>query len=111
MAEHYVALVAADRWGVITKVTGDVEEVTGRSQEDLEGRPLVDIIPPRYREAHLKGFAQYRRTGKGTVFGRELDLPLLGPDGTEHPIKLKIYKFDFSTGEVLSKLSKEKVTR
>jgi signal transduction histidine kinase len=48
------------------------------------------IIPPRLREAHLKGITRYLETGEGPVLGRRIEVPALRADGVEFPVELAI---------------------
>jgi PAS domain S-box-containing protein len=51
--------------------------------EELEGRPLVDLMPARFRERHTSAFARYFTTWSPHLLGRTLDIPILCGDGSE----------------------------
>lgn len=53
------------------------------SDEELEGRPIVDLMPPRFRERHTSAFTRYFTTWAPHLLGRTLDIPILCGDGSE----------------------------
>lgn len=55
----------------------------GWEADDLVGRRLVAIVPPRFREAHVAGFTRHLSTGQAHVLRVGLQLPVLRPDGSE----------------------------
>ncbi|HSH22738.1 MAG TPA: PAS domain-containing protein, partial [Acidimicrobiales bacterium] len=55
----------------------------GWDPDDLVGRRVVTIVPPRLREAHVAGFSRHLTTGEAHVLGLPLELPVLAADGSE----------------------------
>ncbi len=51
--------------------------------EDLVGRRVVTLVPPRLREAHVAGFSRHLSTGVAHVLDVPLQLPVLRKDGSE----------------------------
>ena len=48
------------------------------------------IMPPRYQEAHHKGFKHFLRTGEGPILDKTLELSALRKNNEEFPIDLRI---------------------
>ena len=51
-----LVIIKADREGNIIKLEGDVEAILGWDPEELLGKPIVEIIPFKYRERHAAGW-------------------------------------------------------
>jgi len=48
------------------------------------------VIPAKYREKHLEGFAQFRETGQGAVIGNVMEMTALRKDGEEFSVELAV---------------------
>jgi len=77
------AVVAADDSNRIVAVSPAMADLLGWVVDDLVGRRLVTLIPPRLREAHVAGFSRHLSTGEARLLGIPLELPVLRADGTE----------------------------
>ncbi|HVE98771.1 MAG TPA: PAS domain S-box protein [Mycobacteriales bacterium] len=75
--------VAADDANRIVAVSAPFCELLGWREDNLVGRRVVTLIPPRFREAHVVGFSRHLSTGEVNVIGQSLELPVLRGDGTE----------------------------
>ncbi|HMC30164.1 MAG TPA: PAS domain S-box protein [Candidatus Angelobacter sp.] len=85
------AFISIDASGAITDWNPKAEEIFGWSKAEAVGQPLhATIIPPQYRDAHLRGMAHLRATGEGPVLNTRLELSALHRDGREFPIELSI---------------------
>ena len=95
------AVVVIDAAGKITDWNARAEEMFGWPRHEALGRALVEtIIPPHYREAHLRGLERYLATGHGPVLGRTVELSALRSDGSEFPVELNISPL--KSGDVVS---------
>jgi PAS domain S-box-containing protein len=95
------AVVVIDAAGKITDWNARAEEMFGWPRHEALGRALVEtIIPPHYREAHLRGLERYLATGHGPVLGRTVELSALRRDGSEFPVELNISPL--KSGDVVS---------
>ncbi len=54
------------------------------------------LIPPRYREAHQRSFAEHLRTGVPRILGQRLELHACRADGSEFPCELIITRVDLA---------------
>jgi PAS domain S-box-containing protein len=77
------AVVAGDDSNRLIAISPAAAELLGGAAEDLVGRRITTIIPPRLREQHVAGFTRHLTTGDSRVLGVPLDLPVLRLDGQE----------------------------
>jgi diguanylate cyclase (GGDEF)-like protein/PAS domain S-box-containing protein len=85
------AFISIDQDGRITEWNQQAERLFGWPREELIGRPVADtIVPPRDREAHLKGLEHFTETGEGPMLGRRIELDGRRRDGSEVPIEITI---------------------
>ena len=82
------AVVAVDDANRIVAVSDCLARLTGWDPAELVGRRLVSLVPPRLREAHVAGFSRHLTTGKATLLGNPLELPVLHRDGRELPCRV-----------------------
>ncbi len=88
----YDALVSIDAGGVITAWNSAAEAIFGWSREEAIGRIMADtILPPQYREAHLKGLQRFLATGEGPVLNQRIEIIALHRDGHEFPVELAVW--------------------
>jgi PAS domain S-box-containing protein len=85
------AVITMDSDGIVRGWSSPAEAMFGWSAEEVLGRPLVElIIPPAFRNAHLRGLARYRETGEAPVLGNVLSLSAVDRQGRQFPIELAI---------------------
>jgi PAS domain S-box-containing protein len=75
--------VAADEGNRILAISRPLAQALGWDPDDLIGRRIVAIVPPRFREAHVAGFTRHLTTGKAHALDVRLELPVLRADATE----------------------------
>jgi PAS domain S-box-containing protein len=87
----YDAFVAMDAKGTIVGWNEQAERTFGWSRSEVLGQSLADrIIPPRFRQAHMRGLQHFLETGEGPVLGRRAELSAIHRDGREIPIEITI---------------------
>ena len=85
------AFITINSQGVIIDWNPQAEALFGWPEEEAVGRLLhTTIIPPSYREAHLRGLKHFLATGEGHVLNKRLELAALNRDGREFPVELSI---------------------
>ena len=85
------ALIAAADTNRIVAVSGSATRLLGYdSEEELVGRRLVDIIPARFRQAHLAGFTLHLFAGRSPLLGQRVTVPALRRDGSEIVVELLV---------------------
>jgi PAS domain S-box-containing protein len=83
-------VVAADDANRVIAVSRPLADLLAWEPDELVGRRLVTLIPPRLREAHVAGFTRYLATGQHRVLGAPVEVFVLRADGTELPARLLI---------------------
>jgi PAS domain S-box-containing protein len=91
------------------------EAIFGFSFEEMKNKTLTEtIIPPRYREAHLKGMQHFLLTGEGPILNKTIEITALHKNGKEIFINLSISSVKLEDDWVfiafLSDISKRKAT-
>jgi PAS domain S-box-containing protein len=84
------ALVLANAEGHIVFWNTGAEKMFGYNQEEALGQPLTLVVPPRYREAHAKGFQRLCETGESKLIGRTVELHGLRKGDKEFPLELSL---------------------
>jgi len=85
------AVVQMNAEGIVTGWNDQAESVFGWTRMEAVGRMLNEmIIPPQYREAHLRGMQRYLATGKASILNSRIELVSLHRDGHEFPVELAI---------------------
>lgn len=84
-------IITIDHEGRIIEWNPAAERVFGRPREEVLGHQLAEtIIPPRFRDAHYRGFARYLETGDGPILGRRIEVEGMRRDGSSFPCELAI---------------------
>ncbi len=85
------AVVQMDAAGIVTGWNTQAEEIFGWKREETIGRMLYEtIIPPQYREAHIRGIKHFLATGEGPILNKRREISALHRDGHEFPIELAV---------------------
>lgn len=94
-------VVAASADHTIVYANRAVEDLLGWPPGELTGRPLVTIVPPRFRPAHVAAFTRFTETGERRVMGHPLRVPALARSGDEVDIDLALSAYTLPDGEPL----------
>jgi len=85
------AIIQIDDRGVISYWNKAAENIFGFSENEALGKDLHTLIAPEhYHKSFLKGMKLFRKTGKGAVIGKTLEIEAIRKDGTEFPVELSI---------------------
>lgn len=94
-------VVAADESNRIVAVSRPLARATGWDPDDLVGRRIVALIPPRLREAHVAGFTRHLTTGEAHILGVPLTMPVLCADGSEISCRFLVERSTSTNGRPL----------
>lgn len=83
------AIITANSDGAIVGWNGGAATLFGYSSDEIRKRKLVDLMPDRFRAAHLAGFERIHATGP-LLRGKSAQLQARRRDGTEFPCELTL---------------------
>src|SRR5437899_11080860 len=82
------AVIGMDEHGVITNWNPRAEVIFGWAAGEAVGKKLSEVvIPPHYREAHIRGLRHFHSTGQAPVLNRRIEITALRREGTELPVE------------------------
>ncbi|MBX3344681.1 MAG: PAS domain S-box protein [Nitrospira sp.] len=84
------SIVLADAQGRIISWNPAASHLFGYTDDEVRGKPLSLLMPPRYRAAHERGLTRVGETGQSRLIGRLVELEGLRKDGTEFPLELSL---------------------
>ncbi len=85
------ACVAIGADGLIIDWNKQAEITFGWSRAEALGRDVAEtIVPPRHREAHVRGTKEFVATAAGRILNRRVELSGLHKDGREFPIEIAV---------------------
>ncbi len=90
------AIVTMDDTGTIQFANPATEKMFGYSAAELQGMPLANLMPERFRAQHKAGLARYLATGTKRLDWAYLRLPGLHRDG--HEISLSLSFGEYADG-------------
>jgi len=83
-------LISADHTGAIVSWNPAAERAFGYAEVEVLGRPLMDIVPERYREAHHQGFQRAVHSDEQRIIGKSVEVYGLKKSGEEFPIQMSL---------------------
>ncbi|MBI5343008.1 MAG: PAS domain S-box protein [Deltaproteobacteria bacterium] len=84
------AIISIDESGAVILWNQGAERMFGYTAEEMVGRPLSGIIPPRLRGAHEEGMARAFLSGTSRFAGKTLEMAGFRKDGGEFPLELSM---------------------
>jgi diguanylate cyclase (GGDEF)-like protein/PAS domain S-box-containing protein len=95
------AYVAMDAEGRIMEWNARAEQLFGWTHDEAIGRSLADtIMPPHFRELHVRGLQHFVATGEGPLLNKRIELSAVDRGGREFPVELTVAPVQ--TGESLT---------
>lgn len=94
------AMIAGDDANRIIAASPAAMELLGWD-EKIIGKRLVNVIPPRLREAHIASFTMHLLSGETTILDREITVPALRRDGTELEVLLLVRRVNVPDGRAV----------
>ena len=96
-----VAIVFADRDGIVRFWNSGAEAMFGYRAEEILGQTLDLIVPERHRARHWEGYRSVMATGVTKYGTQVLAVPTVTKDGRRISIEFSIVLLRAPTGELL----------
>jgi PAS domain S-box-containing protein len=96
------AIITADSTGEIVYANPRAVQLFAGSDATLVGSRVVDLVPPRLRDAHRCRLARYLSTGEPALAGRSVVLPARRADGSEFPVELGLATWHGDEGPMVT---------
>jgi PAS domain S-box-containing protein len=103
------AMIIVSREGKIVQLNAQFEQLFGYDREQLIGRNLEILMPPRFRLRHRYKFLDYISRPRVRPMGTGLELFGLKKDGTEFPVDISLSYLN-TDGELLAMAAVRDVT-
>jgi len=100
------AIFFSDRSGSVVFWNRAAEEIFGYSAEEMAGKPLTIIVPPRLRKAH-EGGVERALSGNLPVSGKTTEITGLRRDGGEFPLELTLATWKSGEGTFLTAIARD----
>ncbi len=101
------AIISANAQGNVIYFNRAAVHTFGYASEEVVGRPLTDLMPERYRDAHRRGLDLFLRTGEARVIGKTVELEGLRKDGAHFPIELSLSTWKTHEGTFFTAILKD----
>lgn len=82
------SMVIVNRKGEIHRVNSQVEKMFGYSPEELIGKPILELMPERFREVHKNHQETFMQNPRLREMGGGIELFAKRKDGSEFPVDI-----------------------
>src|SRR5262245_10370022 len=87
------AIITIDAGGSIVEFNPAAERIFGYARGEAIGKSMAElIIPAAWREAHVRGLADYLSTGESQLLGKRIEMTAMRRNGSEFPCELAVTK-------------------
>ena len=84
-------IIMIDNDGLVTFWNPAASRLFGYAESEAVGRELEQlVVPERFRQAHQRNFAIFRKSGHGRLIGKTIELIARRQDGFEFPVELSL---------------------
>jgi PAS domain S-box-containing protein len=99
-APDATVIVGAD--GRIRRINRQTEEMFGYLRDELVGREVEVLVPPRFRPSHSDFREGFFRAARVRPMGAGLELFAVRRDGTEFPVEISLSPLETDEGRVVT---------
>jgi PAS domain S-box-containing protein len=85
------AVISIRRDGSITGFNKKAEQIFGYTRDEILGKSVILLSPPRLREMQLRMFEEFRSTGSSPFIGKTMEGTGFRKDGVEFPFEGSIF--------------------
>jgi len=100
MAEHLQAatiiehsndgIITSNEAGMVESFNPAAQRIFGFKAEEVLGKPMVQLMPERYRDAHQQKLRRAELAGESSLLGKTIELHGLRREGCEFPLELSL---------------------
>lgn len=102
------AIIVADDAGRILMFSAGAEAIFGYRAEEILGRSIARLIPPRFRVAHTRHVAQFAGgPGDSRVMGDRSPISALRKSGEEFPVEASLSKLQTADGLIFTTIVRD----
>lgn len=84
------AIISSDKSGHIVFWNSAAQKMFGYTESEIMGRPLTDLMPQNFRQAHQKGLSTYPSKSESRIIGKTVEMVGLRKEGIKFPIELSV---------------------
>ena len=92
------AIVTTDVNGGVVSWNNGAQIIFGYTAQEMLGRPVSQLIPGRFQDAHRAGMHRMRAGTESKVIGKTVELGGVRKDGTEFPLELSLARWETGDG-------------
>ncbi|MCM2288987.1 MAG: PAS domain S-box protein, partial [Sulfuritalea sp.] len=92
------AIVTVDSANHVVGWNPAAERLFGHTEAEIAGQPLMQIVPPRFRERHLAGMRQRLDDGAPCMGGKSMEVSGQRKDGSEFPLEISVAQWATDQG-------------
>jgi len=105
------AMVVIGQSGTIRLANGQAEKLFGYERGELLGRPVEQLVPSRYRDAHSGHRATYFGDPRRRAMGDGIELYGLRKDGSEFPAEISLAPIQTVQGALVTAAIRDATSR
>ncbi len=83
-------IITSNEAGMVESFNPAAQRIFGFKAEEVLGKPIVQLMPERYRDAHQQKLRRAESAGKSSLLGKTIELHGLRRDGCEFPLELSL---------------------
>jgi PAS domain S-box-containing protein len=84
------AIISSDKNGHIVFWNSAAQRMFGYTESEIMGRPLTDLMPQNFRQAHQRGLSTYPSKSESRIIGKTVEMVGLTKEGMKFPIELSV---------------------